>query len=111
MGAGAKLFADPNWKNGYNLFGDYRDVTHFNPSVDDVQKLVAQDKSLNPHFDKSRFAMVAYKDIVFGIIRMWELLSIDNIIEARIFRDLDEALQWLHFSPKDFNCVIEKFRQ
>ena len=92
---GARLFAENAWENGFRILCDYRKITEFNISNEDVRRIVDQDKQHEPLFDQSKCAVVAVDNLVFGLLRMWESLSYDNRLLKMIFRDMDEALEWL----------------
>ena len=97
---GTSLFTDEDWENGFNVLLDYRDVSQMDIYGSDVRQLVFQDKKNSHLFDKSRFAVVAVKDFVYGLARMWEILSEHTRIECRVLRNIDKALDWLGYSPE-----------
>jgi hypothetical protein len=41
-------------------------------------------------------ACVSPTDLVYGLSRMWQLLSDDTAIAANVFRDLPNAQAWMH---------------
>jgi hypothetical protein len=45
---------------------------------------------------KVKTAMVAESDLVFGMFRMWELMRSDLGYEVKVFRNTEEAINWLH---------------
>ncbi len=45
--------------------------------------------------EKSRRAIVADKDITFGMARMYEVFREDAPEEIKLFRDIAEARRWL----------------
>ncbi len=92
---GAKMFAETEWKNGFNILCDYQEVTGFNPTYDDIRKIVNQDKHHEPLFNNSKCAVVAKTDLVFGLSRMWEILSENTNLEKMVFRDIHQAKDWL----------------
>jgi hypothetical protein len=104
---GARMFAETEWENGFNILCDYREITEFNPVCEDVQRVVDQDKKHEPLFDKSKCAVVAKGDLVFGISRMWEILSQDTNLSTMVFRDIREAINWLEMDM-DFLATIKK---
>lgn len=92
---GARMFAESDWVNGYNILCDYREITELNIKIEDIERIVIQDKEHEPLFDQSKCAVVSTGDLIFGLSRMWETLSEDNKLERIIFRNFDDALGWL----------------
>jgi hypothetical protein len=105
MTAGAQLFTDSSWENGFKVLADYRGITEFNPSVKELENLVKQDSVLNPKFDKSHMAVVVPNEFLFNIMRVWEMMSLENIIHSRVFKDLSPALDWLGVSLEQFERI------
>lgn len=95
MMKGAAMFSEKSWKNGYHIICDYRDIEDLHADMEDVQRIVNQDKDNEAIFDRSRLALVATEDLVYGVSRMWELLSQDNRQEKMIFRNMEDAIEWL----------------
>jgi len=106
MTAGARMFAEAEWANGFNILCDYRETTEFNLSNEDIQRVVAQDKAHEPNFDKSKSAIVATSDLVFGLSRMWEILSENTNLTTMVFRDIHKAIAWLKIDM-DFLALIK----
>jgi len=48
-------------------------------------------------------ALAANQDLVFGLSRMWEMLATDTNWEINVFREIEEAKEWIQ------KRVIEKF--
>jgi len=93
--SGAELFRGPDWMNGFHLICDYREVTSFDVDAADMRKLSAQDSSFEDLLNRSRCAVVADRDVIFGMARMWEAMSEQNGLRTMVFRELDEACRWL----------------
>ncbi len=107
MTEGARMFAENEWANGFNILCDYREITDFNLKTEDIEKIVDQDKNNELLFDKSKCAIVAGSDLIFGISRMWEILSEDNKIMTMIFRNIEDALKWLGINELVFQSIKE----
>jgi len=89
------MFAEAEWKNGFKILCDYRKITKFDLNLEDVKKVVMQDKKHELIFDQSKCAIVADADIVYGLSRMWEILSENNNLSKKIFRKINDAKTWL----------------
>jgi hypothetical protein len=92
---GARMFAETEWENGFNILCDYREITEVNPTYQDIEKIVDQDKRNEPLFDNSKCAVVAKNDLIFGLSRMWEILSENTNLKKMVFKDINEARSWL----------------
>jgi len=63
-------------------------------SGEELRALVAHVKANRPA-DTGKIAIVATKDVAFGMARMFELFASDEKLETRVFRDSESARQWL----------------
>jgi hypothetical protein len=86
------LTVDPRFAQHFRQLADLRDVT-------EVQQVTAatirEMVRLNPFWAVARRALVVTSDEVFGWARMYQLLRDEWPDELLIFRDVDDALQWL----------------
>ena len=99
---GARMFAETEWENGFNILCDYREITEFDLSNEDIHKVTDQDKLHEPIFDKSKCAVVATSNLVFGLSRMWEILSQNTNLTTMVFKDIREAIDWLEMDMDFF---------
>ncbi len=104
---GARLFTSSEWVNGFNILCDYREITEFDLKSKDVEKIVKQDKSNESLFNKSKCAIVADIDSVFGLSRMWEIHSENenNKIETMVFRNIEDSLRWFGMDVNVFQLI------
>ena len=86
-----RLREDPDFDPGYNQLIDLRDVFEFPVSGAEMPRIV------DHHLfnEKSRRAIVAEKDIYFGMARMYEMYGEADPSQIRVFRDMAEARRWL----------------
>jgi len=85
------LASDPGFKPDFNQLCDFRDVTEVRADAAAIRELAA----LNPFGAGARRALVVSSDVVFGMARMYQILTETSPDEFEVFRDLDEALKWL----------------
>jgi hypothetical protein len=85
------LIADPRFARNFHQLIDLRDVTNVQFTASTVEELVR----LNPFGAGARRAVVITSDVVFGMARMYQILSDESPDELQIFRKMDDALQWL----------------
>lgn len=86
-----RLLDDPNFDPSYNQIIDLRDVVKF-AVVGAEMSGIATDSIFN---EKSRRAIVAEKDVDFGMARMYEMYGEANPSQVIVFRDMAEARRWL----------------
>jgi hypothetical protein len=85
---------DPDFNPEFDQIVDLRAVTGFDMTGDHV-RLLARRKIFSA---TSKRAFVATSPAVFGVGRMWEILTemSDNPSQIRLFYDLPSALKWLN---------------
>jgi len=74
---------------------DTRTVTGYDLSTRDLRQLAARATELGARVRWGRVAIVAARDLIFGIGRMFEAFTEHSLIEFRVFRELEEAEEWL----------------
>ena len=86
---------DPAFQPSFDHLVDTRSTTRFDVSGEGI-RLVATHTAFN---EKSRRAIVAVKDDIFGMARMYQLFRewSEKPDQVRIFRDMEEARRWLGF--------------
>lgn len=90
-----KLLNDPDFDPSFSQLMDLTQVESFQVTISDVRKL-AQPKVFSPD---SRRAILVTNDYAFGAARVFESLrGISGEKGIRVFRDLDEALEWILFT-------------
>ena len=75
---------------------DLSDVTFMDVSGDSVRAVarrVAQ--QVDSRLEEGKLAIVAPRDLLFGMARMYAILRADSPVEVQVFRGRDEAETWL----------------
>ncbi len=87
-----RLLADPDFDPSYSQLMDYTHVTQIDLSAADVGLLAVR----NVFSSNSRRAFLVPNNVAFGLARMFEMIR-ESAGERgiRIFRDLEEALDWV----------------
>ncbi len=87
--------ADPAFQPSFDHLVDTRSATRFDVSGEGI-RLVSTHSVFN---EKSHRAIVAVKDDIFGMARMYQLFRewSKKPDQVRIFRDMEEARRWLGF--------------
>ena len=89
-------------KNKYALI-DYSKITQFEVSTSEVEIIASQDRKASEYIPDGVVAVVAKKDLVFGINRMWEIIVENTGLqwEIMVFRDRDDAEAWIKEKVKE----------
>lgn len=84
-----------DWQAGFNMFCDYRKIEKFAVTPREIDDLTEWQRSIDTLIGNGRCAVVATRDFVFGMSRMWELLSTDRSQQIKVFRQIKDAISWL----------------
>lgn len=85
-----RLGADPAFSSDFSQLFDYREALADQLRTTDIQGLAETDVFSST----SRRAFVVSQDVTFGLARMFEMFR-DSTQHIMVFRDMDEARQWL----------------
>ena len=88
------LFADPRFRPGMPGLIDCRGVKSLF-SISDLRKTAADAKRRPEMRVPGRAAVLASSNLVYGLLRMYEVFSDGDPVEIRVFRKPEEALAWL----------------
>lgn len=87
-----KLSKDPDFDPSFSQIVDFTQVTRIELSADEIRRL-AQRTIFSV---TSRRAFIAPDEVAFGIGRMFQILrGLEGEQGIRIFRSLEEALDWV----------------
>jgi hypothetical protein len=86
-----------DWQAGFSMLCDYSRIENFDVTPRDIEEITAWQTSIDPLIGNGRCAVVASKDSVFGMSRMWEILSSDSSQQICVFRQMNNAVLWLAF--------------
>jgi hypothetical protein len=87
-----RIRAEPKLDPSFRLLIDLRGASGRDVTMGGVQNLIERPLLLSP---QARRAIVVATDFGFGMSRMYESLRGDLTGAIRVFRDLDQARQWL----------------
>lgn len=95
-----QLLSEPDYDSTLDDLVDLREVGRFDVSSEGIRQLVelfAQPESQSTN----KLAIVAPESHVFGMARMYEILSSDTPEQIQVFRNLKDAECWLGIAPTD----------
>ena len=78
---------------------DFRDL-ELDFTTTQVIEMADWSRELNKPLQPSKSAFLVSTDLMFGQIRQYEIFSQESHITRYVFRDLDEALEWLEIDPE-----------
>ena len=74
---------------------DLSKVTEFKISADEVSRNAEINITISRYAPSVRVAIIAPSDHVYGIARMWQVYSKETGWASEVFRDAEEANEWL----------------
>jgi len=90
-----RYFREPYSTLPLGLF-DLSDVTFMDISGDSVRDAARRAaQHVDSRLEGGKLAIVAPRDVLFGMARMYEILRADSPVEVQVFRGRDEAESWL----------------
>ena len=85
------LAGDSNFDPSFRQIFDFRAVTNLEVTGAALRELAQS----NPWKKRTRRAFVCDRDVLFGMARMFQLLTNGAPAEIQVFREMSEALAWL----------------
>lgn len=96
LGTYADLVQSPDYDKEADDLVDLSGVTSLGVTTKGLRQLMGLFSELDELNIKSRLAIVAPGDAVYGVARMYQMLRGDDVPEEiTVFRDLAEATAWL----------------
>ena len=96
-----KLHADPEFSRGMVELSDVRNISRLSVTTEGIGRFVMQDAQDAELFKDYKLAIVVSRDLVFGMGRMYEMMTSENIPNVRIFREMSQARDWLGLSARN----------
>jgi hypothetical protein len=105
----ARLVADPKWKPGMRELSDVRLIDRLEVTADGVRQMMMRDECHAAALASYRLAIVVSHQVVYGMARMYQMLTEQIVPDVRVFRDMEEAKRWLavdEAAPPDGRGVL-----
>jgi hypothetical protein len=84
----------PGFQEGISLVADFRDT--MSPLTgEEVQDLAYYAKQNDADWGVTKWALLASRDLTFGLARMYSSLTADYKVTTSVFRDAKKADDWL----------------
>jgi hypothetical protein len=95
LGLKARLLADSRWSPGMRELADVRAIDRLEVTAVGVRRMAGHDAAVGPAIRSYRLAIVVPRDEVYGMARMYQMLTESAVPHVGVFRDLAEAEAWL----------------
>jgi hypothetical protein len=93
---------DPDFRRGADMLWDFTNARSHDPTAGGVQDLAMFVVSLKEKRGAGyRVALVASRDLEYGIARMYQAYAEQIPATLKVFRSLEEARLWLASSPPE----------
>ena len=89
-----------DWQAGFNMLCDYRSIENFDVSTKDIDDITEWQVTIDELIGDGRCAVIASKDSVYGMSRMWAILSSERSQQICVFRLMNDAITWLGTTMK-----------
>lgn len=91
-----ELYENERWKPGFNEIVDLRRADMEGVTGEGLRRLSAMvDHYVHGRSEGFKTAIVASDDLPYGLARMYDAISTDSPENVRVFKELDEALDWI----------------
>ena len=84
-----------DWQADFKMLCDYSRIENFDVTSQDIDDITEWQTSIDALIGNGRCAVVASKDSVFGMNRMWEIFSSERSQQICVFRQINDAVLWL----------------
>ena len=91
-----EIFNHPDWRPGHSYIFDHSLLDASKMTKADIERIGEIARVRRSKHGVKRSAVVAPKDVEYGIVRMWMVYAEDETqIPTNVFRTIDEAVAWL----------------
>jgi len=92
---------------GMNEFIDLTEVEVYDVDAQGMRRVVVEDQSVSKTVGINKCALFSDSDYIFGMSRMYQMLSAEDGIEIQAFRSRDDAAAWLGLSEATLKLAAE----
>lgn len=97
----SELIKHQDWQAGFDILCDYRSIEDFDVSSRDIDEITDWQTSIDGMIGNGQCAVVASRDSIFGMSRMWEMISAERSQHICVFREMDDAMSWLGIPDRE----------
>ena len=92
------LEGDPNCRDGLDVLLDLSELSS-TPTPDQLRAVSAEIERIRPRVQFGACAVVAPRDVLFGLSRLFEAVAAERFRRMSVFRRVEEAEDWLRSPP------------
>jgi len=100
LGHERRLIDDSSVPTNPRQIIDLREVAGFDVTQDGMLRMVELDNAHAARLGEGMVAIVAPEDLMFGISRMFQIVTDSSPWQVSVFRTTHEARRWLDLSPE-----------
>ena len=101
------LAADPKFRPHFRQFLDFRDTER----ADATRAGIRQVSDLNPFGVGAKRAVAVGSDVIYGMVRMYQVMRAERGDELEVFRVADQAFDWLGIAAADRSGLLALLAQ
>ena len=90
-----------DWQAGFNMLCDYSGIENFDVTTKDIDDITKWQTSIDALIGDGRCAVVACRDAVYDMSRMWEIISSECSQQICVFRQMNDAVTWLGYTVEE----------
>jgi hypothetical protein len=94
----ADLVRDPDCPARLDVLLDLSEITSL-PTSSQLTAVTTEVARVRPHVQFDGCAIIASRDALFGMARMFEVFAENYFGATRVFRTVDEGTRWLELEP------------
>lgn len=91
----SEIVEHQDWDAGFSMLCDYNQILNFDITPNDIYYIIEWQESIDAIIGNGRCAVVAGRDFIFGMSRMWQTLSSGRSQQVFVFRQMNDAVTWL----------------
>ena len=97
------LSKDPRYHPPMNKLVDFRECRDYALTREEAEKFAGLNRELSNVFSNEKCAIVAPRDLEFGMSRVHEMYITGSGLDISVFRRLQDALDWLDIDAEQFS--------
>ena len=92
----SEIFEHPRWEPGADILFDHRNLILSSFRTEDVRSVSKIVTQYIAKIGNGKWAFIISGNFAYGMTRMWQIITEEKApMEINIFKDRDEALDWL----------------
>ena len=93
------LLEDEQFLPGFKELSDVRGVREMKLGFTEMQRLAGFDRDHKARLGDYKLALVVPKALIFGLARMYQQVTEENLPQVGVFHSVEDAAKWLGVAP------------